>query len=513
VNTTPNFPDDTGPAQGGVVEETLEKTQDGNSPKPSDRDTPDRLTTKSKWPENPVWSLERLWAEGAKPTRWIVEPLIAEGHQVLLAGEPKSGKSLLAAQLCLEIAKGTGHLLQISLPGISASLDPKKKLPPGAFRVAEKSGVRSRPRKIKRSDEDKWKVLYVSFEMNPEVMWARTSQHATGMRTQLLLPQPPPGTRKAPKLDEHAPNSATYQPGTFPSAHGFYHLFDLEGQRDLGLVPRFRVGEIPADLHKKATVLQEELSKILEALQPDLVVLDSLSKLHWADENSNVEMRDVLQALRELCTVPIGPAPQDPEKDQRPRRYIAHLIIHHTRKDSGDQKFMRKGASEMRGASAIHAEADLAITITKRKQNGSEISLSFSSRHSAVLPDLRLVRDEIHGTYSGQMPPESTSLIIARRLYPILDKRRHLKAEEIMELYRKEKIRRRFNEPELQISSWEKLLNRLYGCGALLRVKGKRGIPNSFKLRRTVTEANWPGLVMLAESKGKGVTQKAGKSA
>jgi predicted ATP-dependent serine protease len=115
------------------------------------------------------------------PTRWIVEPLIAEGHQVILAGEPKAGKSLLASQLCLEIAKGPGQLLQISLPGVASAIRPGEKLPPGAFRVATKNGATLKPGKVpaEAASGQKWKVLYVSFEMSPQVMWARTSQQAT----------------------------------------------------------------------------------------------------------------------------------------------------------------------------------------------------------------------------------------------------------------------------------------------------------------------------------------------
>ena len=445
------------------------------------------------------------------PTRWIVEPLIAEGHQVILAGEPKAGKSLLASQLCLEIAKGPGQLLQISLPGVASAIRPGEKLPPGAFRVATRNGATLKPGKVtgEAASGQKWKVLYVSFEMSPQVMWARTSQQATGMKAALLLGKPKPNPIPAPALDAMPP--ANYVPGTFPSAHGFFHLFDLMGEKDLGLIPKYKASEMPADLITDGEWLQGKLGVILEAIQPDLVIFDSLSKLHWCDENSNADMRDVLQSLRKLCSVPLGPKPEQGD-DNRTKRPIAHIIIHHTRKDSGDQKFMRKGASEMRGASAIHAEADLAITITKRKENGQEISLNFSSRHSATLPDIRLIRHALHGSYTGLVPPEPTTLVVARRLFGIMKGRRHLQVDEIMAYYQKEKGHKKYPEPDLEKSSWEKMLNRLNGARGLTKIKGTRGKPTTFCLRSAVTEKNWLGLIAISEGTGKAISRKVGKS-
>jgi hypothetical protein len=268
---------------------------------------------------------------------------------------------------------------------------------------------------------------------------------------------------------------------------------------------------MPEDLLTEGAWLQGRLGVILEAIQPDLVIFDSLSKLHWCDENSNADMRDVLQSLRKLCSVPLGPKPERGD-DNRTKRPIAHIIIHHTRKDSGDQKFMRKGASEMRGASAIHAEADLAITITKRKENGQEISLNFSSRHSATLPDIRLVRHAIHASYTGVVPPEPTTLVVARRLFGIMKGRRHLQVDEIMAYYQKEKGHKKYPEPDLEKSSWEKMLNRLNGSGGLTKIKGTRGKPTTFCLRSSVTEKNWLGLIAIAEGTGKAISRKVGKS-
>jgi len=266
--------------------------------------------------------LERLWAEGSKPRTWIVRPLIAEGDQIILAGEPKSGKSLLASQLCLEIAKGPG-VLSISRPGASAE---RKKVgvgkvddrnpTPGLFEVL----------RAKSHDNGFWRVLYVSFEMRPEVMWARTSQQAEGMKIKLLLPKP------APALGDRSPSSS-YEPGTHQSAYPFFHLFEIQGKRSLGIVADFNRGDTAKPIHDSAVQLHAAFKSILARLRPDLVIFDSLSQLHYCDENSNAEMRDVLQQLRTLCCI---------SSEKTGRHHIAHLIIHHTRKETGDQKYAGK---------------------------------------------------------------------------------------------------------------------------------------------------------------------------
>jgi hypothetical protein len=125
---------------------------------------------------------------------------------------------------------------------------------------------------------------------------------------------------------------------------------------------------------------------------------------------------------------------------------------------------------------------------------------------------MRLVRNNLYGTYAGQLPPEPTTLIIARRLFPVLQGRGHLKLDELMAYYKTEKGRKKFAEPELERSSWEKLLNRLHRSGALLKIKGTRSRPTTFRIRKGITEAKWAGLVLLSEGGGRAIAQKVGKS-
>jgi hypothetical protein len=454
------------------------------------------VSDRAKWLEDPAWSLERLWAEGSKPRRWIVEPLIAQGDQIILAGEPKCGKSLLASQLCIEIAAaGTpkrSDVLQISRPDASKEKkDESGRLPAGLFKV----------RPAGDDNNTRWTVLYVSFEMDKTVMWARSSQQAEGLAVLLLddIPLSTPGELAPPD----------YVRGVHKSALRYYHLFELEGRRTLGLFPKYR--ELSAAHTKENLETRLAWFNLVDSIKPDLIIFDSLSQLHFCDENSNLEMRDALQQLRDLCTIGKW-EPKGEEKVRRVIRRVAHIVIHHTRKEGGDRKGYRKDAAEMRGASSIHSEADLAMTITKRQASGSEISVNFSSRHSSNLPDLRLERDDRFATYRGQLPPESTDLAIARRLFGLLDGMKPLPLDAVMARYRRKHPNHK-QAAENGRAAWEKLFRKLSNDGLLSKTGGKRGKgPLRFSLRKGVDFKKW---IRISESlfvKKAGVSRKVGKS-
>lgn len=439
------------------------------------------------WPGDPAWDLQRLWFYGSKPRRWIVQPLIAEGDQIILAGEPKSGKSLLASQLCLEIAKGPGPL-KINMPGVSEIPGKKQQpLPIGYFKTLPKS---------LEDKSQRWVVLYVSFEMAPQIMWARADQQSNGLALALLNPP----------LAHGAKRGKEYQRDVYQPALAYYHLFELHGGRTLGINPAFK--DVSAGRMKENEAIRDDWDQLLDSIKPDLIVFDSLSQLHFCDENSNLEMRDALQQLRKLCVVREGKKAEDGSDSHK--RPIAHIIIHHTRKESGDQKYSRKDASEMRGASSIHAEADLAITITKRHANGDEISLSFSSRHSARLPDLRLRRHELNAVYSGILPPEPTALTISRQLFDIME-RRELEVDEVMALYKK-RFRKKPDEM-LGRSSWEKVLKKLADLKALTKSGGVKNKPAKFQIAKSIKAKDWVQIVEAIYAKTKMDSRKPGKPA
>lgn len=441
-----------------------------------------------RWIGDPAWDLQRLWLHGSKPRQWIVRPLIAEGDQIILAGEPKAGKSLIASQLCLEIANGR-KVLSISLP--DAAKTPGEKLedgpPIGRFDVQ---------RKNPRDKSVKWVVLYVSFEMGSQIMWARAEQQAMGLGIDLLTPSFKP--RSLPPEE--------YVRDTYKAALSYYHLFELRGGRTLGINPMFK--DLGQSRIRENVAIRNEWQGVLDTIKPDLIIFDSLSQLHFCDENSNLEMRDALQQLRRFCVVneTKGSGPETTSY----KRAVAHIIIHHTRKEGGDQKYARKDASEMRGASSIHSEADLAITITKRHTNGDEISLSFSSRHSARLPDLRLRRNGQTATYNGTVPPEPPVLTVSKQLFEILEKRK-LTVEELAARHEK---RFKVKKDGMKGNSWwEKVLKKLVDLKALTKSRGVRGKPATFEIAKGIKAKDWVHIVTAIYSNTKTNSQKVGKSA
>ena len=89
---------------------------------------------------------------------------------------------------------------------------------------------------------------------------------------------------------------------------------------------------------------EEQLRRIIEDNQADVIILDTLSYLHTAEENSKKEMQPVMAALRRIV-------------EDFP---VAVLMIHHTRKGgtNGDQAGT---AQRGRGSSAIAAAPDIIL--------------------------------------------------------------------------------------------------------------------------------------------------------
>lgn len=86
------------------------------------------------------------------------------------------------------------------------------------------------------------------------------------------------------------------------------------------------------------------LRKLIERDKADFVVLDTLSKCHSADENSQSEMQPVMTALRDITL------------DYN----IAMIVIHHVRK-TGSQGDAGGVTDKVRGSGSIGAEADVIL--------------------------------------------------------------------------------------------------------------------------------------------------------
>ena len=112
---------------------------------------------------------------------------------------------------------------------------------------------------------------------------------------------------------------------------------------DLGLPPRAGRFDL---LFRKRIKLDDpnslhSLRELIYQLEPSLVILDPLSRLHNREENSSSEMASVLDELNTLAA------------DR------AVIVLHHQNKGAG------KGASRVRGTSAIFAAVDALVSISK----------------------------------------------------------------------------------------------------------------------------------------------------
>ncbi len=113
----------------------------------------------------------------------------------------------------------------------------------------------------------------------------------------------------------------------------------------------------------------------VKELGVQLVVWDVLARMHSTDENSNIEMRAVMHAIR------VASADR------------AHVVLHHARKPASGQEDVNLGAAGMRGASSIHGEADLVMSLHVRSGHGARFSLKFSARNIEEPDEMLLDRD------------------------------------------------------------------------------------------------------------------------
>jgi hypothetical protein len=109
------------------------------------------------------------------------------------------------------------------------------------------------------------------------------------------------------------------------------------------------------------------LTNTVESIQPDLLILDPLIRLHRADENDASQMAGLLSFLRHL---------------QRTFQ-VAIVVVHHARKGSGSG---RPGQA-LRGSSELHGWGDSNLYLRRHKET---LSLTTEHRAAASRDDIRL---------------------------------------------------------------------------------------------------------------------------
>jgi hypothetical protein len=105
---------------------------------------------------------------------------------------------------------------------------------------------------------------------------------------------------------------------------------------------------------------RERLSNTVQALQPCLLILDPLIRLHRLDENDASQIAALLSYLRQL---------------QR-AFHVAVLVVHHARKDAN----ATRPGQALRGSSELHGWGDSNLYMRRR---GAQLTLS--TEHRAAL--------------------------------------------------------------------------------------------------------------------------------
>ncbi len=126
----------------------------------------------------------------------------------------------------------------------------------------------------------------------------------------------------------------------------------------------------------------------------EFVVIDVLSRCHYADENDNGHMKQVLLALRVLC----GDA--------------THVVVHHSRKPPLGAEHANLGAASIRGASSIVGEVDMAMTLVVRSGQGARYSLQIAARNVQEPDEMLLDRSEDMKYYEHEGGDNSIERVI-----------------------------------------------------------------------------------------------------
>ena len=157
------------------------------------------------------------------------------------------------------------------------------------------------------------------------------------------------------------------------------------------------------------TVEAKNLHKLIRKANPKLIILDSLIQIHALDENSNMKMGMLMRRIRKMFSLVVPSTEEEYKKDlpgeveaipikkevaaEHPdakptyqivgykyirRTPIAHILLHHTRKAAEGMGKSFASPDAIRGASSIHSEADLALTLANVGVH--RVSINKSSR-------------------------------------------------------------------------------------------------------------------------------------
>ena len=308
--------------------------------------------------------LHKLDERVGRKIPWIVKGLLAEGEQLLLFGAPKVGKSQFALQLALSVAMGKD------------------------FHKWE----------FPRNDDDPKErtVVYVNMEMGEQMFMIRVAWH--------VLAVTKPKSYRFPKTEGSAPeDEINKKPTEDDIAHvngeigdRFYFTAQLR-RMTLATSPPEKSNTNDTDQNLAWKDWEKIFNGMCDLIQPDLIIFDTLSKMHNIEEKDNNSIQNLLMSIRDMASA----GPKDGEAagtNGARRRRIAHVIVHHARKQTGDfrgENYLSLDA--IRGGSAIRAEADAIIGL---RHDGMEENGTKQMRRM-ILEARNLPSDECQFVFDG----------------------------------------------------------------------------------------------------------------
>lgn len=114
------------------------------------------------------------------------------------------------------------------------------------------------------------------------------------------------------------------------------------------------------------------IEREIDSVMPDVLVIDPLSKMHTAEENSSQEMGNVMRRIDYLIN----------------KYGLSILVVHHTGNAAFDPQNMRRGGARLRGSSAIFADVDSYLEVANLSGPQSlepTLKLSFELRQGEPL--------------------------------------------------------------------------------------------------------------------------------
>lgn len=331
--------------------------------------------------ENPaetpnVADIQELLSEEDGTKRDIILSLLRTGDQMILSAAPKTGKSFLAQEIALSLARPfKGHERRWLFAPESGGDTPFEILRPKASSYPDY--LDGKPMTIITEDDPEyeslaaeeakktypgWRVLFFSLEMD------------RGETTRRLRKQLPRwGINTDPISDGHVGDPAVLESWAAISLkYCFGFLKNTEGnpgsnRQSLDVVDAQVSSTGKAVFNAGADA--RRITQLIEEYQADIVIYDTLIQLHSLSENDNVMMKAVLQKLRDLSWC--GHAP------------VAHIVVHHTRKENPAYRGPLT-PEMMRGAGSVHAAADVVMLARAVEGQPEFVEMNVSSRSSQV---------------------------------------------------------------------------------------------------------------------------------